>query len=443
MATAATNADALRIESGGSEVHHLSWIGTLPGVEILAVAAINGPGAGRLLASADGESLQWRAPGSSTAGAAVDVSAGGTFLLEDGDDSDAWLRIEVTAASLDENATEAVVHLDDRYGNAVASDDVSAAEASAGDVETYTLTLANDSGLSITSVTVWIDSGVSGIEISDDGSTWVSPTTEGGGLSLGTITASGTDTLHVRRTIGSSTSYDPKVLTHLHASFVYDSTTHYSDLRGLYRIFNATEYRFYRTDGSPPQEGDTPFATASSLPDTPTPTFADGDWYLAMSYFNGCIDSGFLPMGQYGLPYKRIVIDSGAEEETPPIGPLDVRLIKRPGGVIRVIIWAMRDGSAEQPDTIAIWTATGFGVPLLPPNTPGYTNTLSGSGLIVVQRDLPAQSDGTVVKVRVHLRRDGVYSDGSFLVQTTADAAGPSAPVGGEQWLGRVPAEVE
>src|SRR5690606_27826675 len=103
----------------------------------------------------------------------------GEYLLEGGDDPDSWLRVEVYTAYLLSSDETAQVYLSGVCNNSVSHDDVTAAEASAGSVETYTLTLRNSHPVNaIFDLKAWISSGISGIEISKDGSTWASPTTE-------------------------------------------------------------------------------------------------------------------------------------------------------------------------------------------------------------------------------------------------------------------------
>jgi len=217
MATPATHADALRIEYASAEVKHLTVLGTIPGVVPLAVAARCGPGLAHLRSTTAGR-ISFRAPSSSTWGPDVLCEADGTYLLEDGEDPDKWLRVLVYTSYL-LAAREAPVLLHDRYNTGVASDDVSAAEAAAGDVETYQLALANDGTAFLSQVTAWIDAATTGIEISDDGITWVSPTTEAAGLAFDPIAPGGSATLHVRRTIAASSPSDAAVLTHLHLAF--------------------------------------------------------------------------------------------------------------------------------------------------------------------------------------------------------------------------------
>ncbi len=218
MATVATRGDSLRLEISDVEIRHLRLVGTLAGVAPLAAAGRNGPGIGRLRACGEGDVLAWLAPGSSTYGAQVDVSAGGDFLLEDGDDADKWLRVSVTAARLGTGPGETQVHLGDVYGNGVSHDDVSAAEALAGSVEIYQITLANDGPMDLLDLRCWIDAAVSGIEVSLNGADWFTPDAEDHGdvLIWARLAAEDTTTLHVRRTIGAAAEADAGVLTLLH-----------------------------------------------------------------------------------------------------------------------------------------------------------------------------------------------------------------------------------
>lgn len=220
----------------------------------------------------------------------------------------------------------------------------------------------------------------------------------------------------------------------------------YLDARGKYRVFNAAEYRFYRSSSAPPAEGDTPFATNATLPHTPADTYADGCWYLSVSYFNGVIDSGFLPLGEAGETYLRLDLSGGAQAGSPPRGPLDWRLEARASGVVRVIgVYQADDLRADQ---WAIAYTTNGSTP--PEDTPDVTQTMATRGLVILAYDLPGQADGTTVKVRLQSRRnDGtdespswVYSDGSTVLTATADAVGPSVPLAGERWPGQLPEEL-
>lgn len=222
---------------------------------------------------------------------------------------------------------------------------------------------------------------------------------------------------------------------------------YYHDARGKYRIFETAGYRFYRSNAAPPAEGDTVWATAETLPDTPTDTFADGTWYLSVSYYNGLIDSGFLPIGEHGETYLVLRLSGGAETATPPDGPVDWRLELQPAGVVRVVACLLQYGD-NRADQWAIAYSTDGSTPA--EDTPDETEDLFGdANLAILSYDLTGQDHGTTIKVRLQTRRnDGtdsvpvwVYSDGSSVKTATADATGPGAPTGGDWWRGAVAGE--
>lgn len=221
MPAIATHADALRLEVSDTEIRQLAAAGALPGVSITHAAGRNGPGVGRLQdLGGGGTAIRWRAPGSSTYGPAVDVSAGGSFLVEDGEDRSKFLRVAVAATHLSPGPSEARVYLADRYQNGTVDDDVTAAEATAGDVGLYRITCRNASATDLSNLVVWLDAaGDDYLEISVDEAAYSSPTTEATALSLGHLLAGEEATLYLKRTIPASTSSDADVLTHLHFAF--------------------------------------------------------------------------------------------------------------------------------------------------------------------------------------------------------------------------------
>lgn len=193
----------------------LRAVGAVLGCVPVAAAGRNGPGTGYLKAGTAG--LQWRAPGSATYGPLVPVAADGTVLLEDGEDSDCWLRVQVYATWLPSDSREGPVELTDRYGGAF-GDDFTASDTRDTWDSTITLTLANDGPLDVLNLRAWIDTTVAGgdlIEISDDGSTWVSPDSEAHAdvLVWDRLAAGGTTSLYVRRYIASSVGTSPDLTT--------------------------------------------------------------------------------------------------------------------------------------------------------------------------------------------------------------------------------------
>jgi hypothetical protein len=209
--------DQLRFKVGGVEVVHLTPIGTVQGVQVVHVAAMCGVGTGTLK-SESAATLRWKAPGSVAYGEAVPVGSDGSYLLLDAD-RDKWVRVTVDVSELQSGIVEANVQLYDRYNNDVGQADITAAEATAGDTLTWTFTVENAGTRDISDVRVWIDAAVSDIDISDDGATWVTPTTEDAGLVLADLAPAATDTLHVRRVIGAGAASSPRVTNILHARF--------------------------------------------------------------------------------------------------------------------------------------------------------------------------------------------------------------------------------
>lgn len=195
---------------------------------------------------------------------------------------------------------------------------------------------------------------------------------------------------------------------------------------------------------APPEEGSEPWATAASLPATPADTFADGTWYVSASYFNGVIDSGFLPVGRNGETYLTLEISSGAAVADPPPGPQDWQIVQTAGGVVQVTgcLYATPDDAADE------W-AIAYTVDGSDPaeDTADATATLQSGGMAILAYDLPAQADGVTVKVRLQTRRnDGtaevpvwIYSDGSTIKTVTVTIAALASPPAGATWPGFLP----
>lgn len=226
---------------------------------------------------------------------------------------------------------------------------------------------------------------------------------------------------------------------------VYDR--YYVDARGLWRIFAAAVYRFYWSNSGPPAESDTPDETSATLAHTTTATFSGtGTWWISVSWFNGVLDSGFLPVGPHGETYLRLDLDSDVEVGQPPAGPIDWRLQAKASGVVR--IWGlMVDESSDRAGEWAIAYTTDGSTPA--EDTPDISQEMDSTGIATLEYDLPAQADGTTVKVRLQTRRndgsdespDWVYSEDSVVKTLAADGAGPSAPIDLRTWPGPLPAE--
>jgi hypothetical protein len=206
---------------------------------------------------------------------------------------------------------------------------------------------------------------------------------------------------------------------------------HYHDALGLYRVFNAAEYRFYRTSGSPPGPDDVAFDSNATLPHTPSDTFGGNQvWYLAVQYFNGVLLSGFRQLGPHGEQYVRLDLNTDTppiELSAPPKAPI-WNLEVRPSGVIRIVAMHLQRGSLRPTHWEIAWSNDGSDPAA---DAPDITVAFSASGVEKLVYDLPAQLNGVVVKVRLQTRRtDGAdvrYSEGS-IKSATASTVGPTAP---------------
>lgn len=215
-----TRSDAVHLESGGYEAGPLLAVGTISGVVIRAVAQRNGRGAGRLVAGVDtvtgAATLAWQAPGSGTPGAPQPLEYANDYLLEDGEDTSKWIRIAAYPGYL-ATSGQARVFLKDGY-NTLGPQDVGAGDAAAGQVVDTTYQLKNRSTHLVTNVRLWIDAAVSGLEVSADGISFFTPTSEldPNVLAWASIAAGASVDVTVRRTIAASAASDPARLNVIH-----------------------------------------------------------------------------------------------------------------------------------------------------------------------------------------------------------------------------------
>ena len=188
-----------------------------------------------------------------------------------------------------------------------------------------------------------------------------------------------------------------------------------------------------------PAESDTPFATNATLPHEPADTHIDGAWNFGAQLFNGVLPTGLAPLGAAAEGFARIDVLGGSAVARPPEPPQGVALELLGGtsaGVVRINAryW---QSDANRATEWAITFTTDGAEPAEPPHvSPTVTVTMTTKGVAVLEHDLPAQADGTKVKVRLQTRRQvssvWYYSEGSTVQTATADAAGGAAPSGAQ-----------
>lgn len=204
--------DQLQLTISAVPLVSLQAIGTLHGVRITAVAGLNGPGAGLLSIDADGL-VVWSPPGGAE-GAAVDVTAGGSFTIF-GADPNQWISISVEADYL-ALASQASVVLQDIYDGPLVGTDCTAAQAAAGNVQSWSVTLHNTSASRMIDVLVWLAEDATHWQLSADNATWSAPDSSHF-LPLPPIAAAGSGILYIRRSIvaGELSQAELLLLVHL------------------------------------------------------------------------------------------------------------------------------------------------------------------------------------------------------------------------------------
>jgi hypothetical protein len=412
----------------------LDVLGTLAGVAFADMGGRNGPG--RAVLRCDGQGrLAWRAPGSSTFGTPVECSAGGKFVLRDGLDGDKWVEVDVATGYLPAAPREALIELRERFNNAVVGGDVSSSQAAAGNVSTWTFDLKNRSATATPEVTLWLDIYTAQrYQISDDGSNWVAPLTQTSGLVVN-LSAGGTATIHVRRTITAGQPASPGKRVRIKYRAQDYPSSEQGELTGIYRILNTPGYRAYKTsNGRPPRPGlDDPWDSFAALPHTVSDPPGDGDHQLAVTRFNGIFES---PVGKI----MHLLIEDGEQGIRPPQAPDWAGLDNIGAGVARLrACYASRLDVDERRATH--WAV--FVYDEYPPDPPGSEPDheivmQSGRGYALLDYNLPAVGDGVTVYVRVYASRGSgeaaVRSNDFAEALLIMRNSGPTAPTAQFAW---------
>ena len=202
------------------------------------------------------------------------------------------------------------------------------------------------------------------------------------------------------------------------------------EMRGLYRIFNATLFEIWHSASGPPLETDAPTWSPATLPFTGTGALADGAHYFSMARFNGVIKSGFLPLGPNGETYLRFDLSGGVIVGSPPRGADQWNLVVTGPGVVRVTGVYFEIGDLRADDWALSYTSDGSTPLVLPTVGSGTTNafkTMPTGGLATLVFDITGVG-GATVKARLQTRRfdggDWFYSEGSIVKEIDADNVG-------------------
>ena len=414
---------------GGTSLHGLDFIGTLPGVTITRVAGMNGVGIGHLQIDATGTYLSWCPPGGSTFGSEVDVSGGGEFCIYNITNRK-WVEVTVNTDYLPTGNESAAVLLTVPYGDENLTDvfsDVSANEATNGtsDSEQIYLTTASEDNLD---VTVWYEGTGNRYGLTKKVGMQLFPCDSNDVLTA-TITNGSPLNILVIRTIESGAACSPAEEVIINVEATNGTIIYKYQLRRYYRVFNTPEYRFYKSTTNPPVTGiDETWDTNSSLPHQVNEALADDLYYLAATYYNGIYEGGYTKA-------ERLLISGGESVDTPPSAPHSTWLEQRSGGVIRVHArYSPQDGETAA-NKFAVWYKVGAGTYNIIPN---YTPS---AALRRLKQDLPTQADDTLITVMIKtLREDdtGVYSD-AVEISITNDYDTPAAPDSAVTYQGDIP----
>ena len=229
--------------------------------------------------------LRWTPPGG-TQGVSVAIANGETKQLPGGNASAYLIVTRSTAADL--RGTETIVIVD-AYKSVAAGGDFSSAQAITGDENYRGLFFENVSAVSVTGLTVWLDTAsathariakeaptanaitdetVNGELVQPGGLTWVNPTTEGTGLSIGTLTAGALYGLWIEQNCGAGATANARVETVVNFSFTYAAVKYCGQMRGLGRIANDALDRWEEYDGvdANPDLSGSPIVTSQTSP---------------------------------------------------------------------------------------------------------------------------------------------------------------------------------
>lgn len=136
-----------------ADIMSVSRASAIANIDIDFVSGANDEGAGTL-AAAGVNSLNWTPPSPGTVGADVTITSGQVMIIEGANDPAAFVRVTRTSGTdLTGSETDTIA---DNFNNVIGFDDISTAEASAGDTEYRCGCIKNESGSDVKNIKVWL-----------------------------------------------------------------------------------------------------------------------------------------------------------------------------------------------------------------------------------------------------------------------------------------------
>jgi len=109
------------------------------------------------------------------------------------------------------------IYLTEIYNNEIALPDVTAAEALAGDVSTFSVTIKNDGKVVLSQIGAWMDGTTAlWVQISQDNVAFSAPQSRAAALVFPDVKPGDTFTLYIKRTIPANTTYYPRIRTKIY-----------------------------------------------------------------------------------------------------------------------------------------------------------------------------------------------------------------------------------
>lgn len=411
----------------------------MPSIEILDVAAENGVGLG-ILEAISVDTIRWTAPGESTAGATVTILNGEEQTLF-ANDLDKYIVIRRTSAT-DLSGTE-TVQLLNVFNNCIGGSDFDETEAAVTKYRAFFV--RNDGATDITALTVWLgDAAIAGFvgigveaptagaiqiianeETAPAAISFSSPTTEGTGIVIGTLTAGSTYGIWLKIDYNEATIN----LVDLAFSFTFAAVDSTARAAGAFTGQTAGQYEFYSETVDIDPETHSPKVTQATLPLEYTASYTVGTYNEETRFRNR---DGLLSPS---LITNIVRIDAAGEElNTPPSAPSEVDILPGTAGIGVVQALYNSNLEADTEAAIALLQATHWAVWITDDDTTpdttahaDHAEAITTPSWAYLTHETDAAIDAAPIKTIVRARRvddgDGT-STVSDVAQLPASGAG-------------------